>query len=365
MGNTSPTPTTCLYCRAPLTRTTGPGRPRAYCDRRCQRRAQRRRRREGGVRQPGHHFPTALSIAQDLQAAVTRLLELEHAHEDLAELLAQVRRISAELDHYAAAAVNDARSRGTDWDEVARAACQSRSTVRARWGEAAVERLLRNRAQERSARPGRAPAPPEARPEILAHVEVPAPGDTRTARRAARRIASALSFLHRHTPLPIKDVAEKTGLSPSYVSRILSGERLPTWTAVRLLAETFGADPADLRPLWEAGQGLARPTRPPLREAAARLAGALRGTYLSAGCPPYERIAEASAGLLGIGTIENVLTGRVVPSWETTSALLTALHAPPGDLRGLWEDVDYAFLVRLRIPPYDGPLPDHVVHPDE
>ncbi|MDT9682825.1 helix-turn-helix domain-containing protein [Streptomyces sp. TRM76323] len=364
MGNTSPTPTTCLHCRAPLPRTAGPGRPRAYCDRNCRRRAQRRRRQEGGARRPGHHFPAALGIAQDLQTAVARLLELEHAHEDLAGLLAQVRHIGAELDHYAAAAVSDARSRGADWEEVARAACQSRSTVRARWGEAVVDRLFRNRAQERSARPGRTPAPPAARHELLAHTGAPAPDAAQVARRASRKVASALSFLHRHSALSVEDVAERTGLSPSYVSGVLSGERLPPWTAVRLLAEVFGADPADLRPLWEAGRGLARPTGPPLREAVARLSGALRGTYLAAGCPPYERVARASAGLLRADTVENALTGRTVPCWETTSALLTALHAPPGDLRGLWEDVDHAFLVCLAAPPHDGPLPDHLTHPD-
>ncbi|MER5546446.1 helix-turn-helix transcriptional regulator [Streptomyces sp. NPDC002589] len=268
-----------------------------------------------------------------------------------------MRLISAELESYAAAAVSDARSRGTGWDEVAAAACQSRSTVRARWSDAAVDRLFRNRMKERATRMVERPVPSACRQEILADAVTGDREETLAAVRSSRRLALALSFLQRRSGLHIKDAAAHTGLSPSYVSRILSGERLPTWTAVRLLAETFGADPGDLRALWEASQGLVRPTRPPLHEAVVRLAGALRGIYLAAGCPSFEYVARASSGVLTVDIVEGMLAGRIVPCWETTSHLLAALGAQPADLRGVWEDTNYAFLVCVMAPPQDGPPP--------
>ncbi|KUM87507.1 hypothetical protein AQI88_40785 [Streptomyces cellostaticus] len=288
---------------------------------------------------------------------MAELLNLEHAHEGLATVLSQVRLIGAELENYAAAAVSDARSRGAGWDEVAVAACQSRSTVRGRWSEKAVTRLFQNRMKERSASIGERPVPSAARQEILADAEVGAREETRAAARSSRKLASALSFLHRGSGLHIKGVAAHTGLSSSYVSRMLSGERIPTWTAVRLLAETFDADPGDLRALWEASQGLVRPTRPPLHEAVARLTGAMRGIHLAAGRPPFEHVAQLSSGSLTADIVEGALAGRIVPCWETTSSLLTALGAQPADLRGVWEDTNYAFLVCVMATPDDGPPP--------
>ncbi|RRR83166.1 XRE family transcriptional regulator, partial [Streptomyces sp. RP5T] len=41
------------------------------------------------------------------------------------------------------------------------------------------------------------------------------------------------------------------GCSPSFMSRILSGERVPTWTLTRKFAQACGADPAVLRTVWE------------------------------------------------------------------------------------------------------------------
>ncbi|MFB9388240.1 helix-turn-helix domain-containing protein [Streptomyces coeruleoprunus] len=288
---------------------------------------------------------------------MTELLELEYAHDGLGALLSKARQISSELEHYAAAAVSDARSRGAGWDDVAQAACQSRSTVRSRWNDSAVTRLFINRLKDRENSLLARPAPFAARQELLADAQAGLGEKETQAARASQKIALALSFLHRHSGLHIKQVADRTGLSASYVSRILSGERMPTWTAVRLLAETYDAEPTDLRLLWEASHGLARTARPPLEDAVARLAGALRGMYLAAGCPTYEQVAEASAGVLEAGIVEGALTGRIVPCWETTSSLLTALNAQPGDLRGVWEDTNYSFLVCLMMSPHDAPPP--------
>ncbi|MFE9558417.1 helix-turn-helix domain-containing protein [Streptomyces sp. NPDC006692] len=288
-------------------------------------------------------------MAQALQGAVTELLEGEHTQIGLAELMARVRGVADELECYAAAAVSDARARGVSWESVGQAAFVAPVTARARWRHSEIARLFQRHREQHAAR--------DAETQPGGQVRQLADEASLAQARGTHSLASALSFLLRHSGLPIKEVAGRTGLSPSYVSRIIAGERVPTWEAVQDLARTLGGDPADLSALWEGAQGLPRPARPPLDEAVERLGAALRGAYLAAGCPGYERVSQLTEGVVDAAVVEGALLGRVVPCWETTSALLTALHARPGDLRGLWDDTNYAFLVCLQMPLHDGPPP--------
>ncbi|MFI1177884.1 helix-turn-helix domain-containing protein [Streptomyces melanogenes] len=289
-------------------------------------------------------------MAQGLQEAVTVLLEGEHAQVELADLMARVRRVAEEVECYTAAAVSDARAREVGWDEVGQAAFVAPVTARARWRRSEVARLFQRRhAQQAATDGGSAPAMAVAMRQGVHEVAL--------AQARTRSLAGALSFLLRHSGLAIKEAAEDSGLSPSYVSRIVAGERVPAWSSVEVLVRVLGGDPLDLYALWEAAQGLARAPRPALAEAVERLGAALRGAYLAAGCPSYERVSALTDGVVDASIVEGALLGHVVPCWETTSALLTALQARPGDVRGLWDDTNYAFLVCLQTPLQDGPTP--------
>lgn len=123
-------------------------------------------------------------------------------------------------------------------------------------------------------------------------------GEVALAQARTRSLAGALSFLLRHSGLAIKEAADRSRLSPSYVSRILAGERVPAWSSVQVLVRVLGGDPLDLYALWEAAQGLARAPRAPLDEAVERLGAALRGAYLAAGCPSYERVSALTDGVV-------------------------------------------------------------------
>ncbi|MGW2858197.1 helix-turn-helix domain-containing protein [Streptomyces sp. NPDC001205] len=280
---------------------------------------------------------------------MTELLEGEHTQIDLGELMARVRGVADELECYAAAAVSDARARGMSWESVGQAAFIAPVTARARWRQAEITRLFQRHREQHAARDVEAPPTGQVR-QLTDEASL-------AQARGTHSLAGALTFLLRHSSLSIKEVAGRTGLSPSYVSRIVAGERVPTWEAVWDLARALGGDPADLRALWEGAQGLTRPARPPLDEAVERLGAALRGVYLAAGCPGYERVSQLTEGVVDAAIVEGALLGQVVPCWETTSALLTALHARPCDLRGLWDDANYAFLVCLQMPLHDGPPP--------
>ncbi|MER6738130.1 helix-turn-helix domain-containing protein [Streptomyces puniciscabiei] len=296
-------------------------------------------------------LPLGRRIAEDVQALSTALLEAEYDGRALPELLHCVGELARELDNYAAAAVQDARHRGASWEQVAEAACLSATTARTKWAEHRVKERLQNRAAQRAA--VRQPSAPL--------MEGPGPTGgpplSIAAERASLKLASALSHLHRASDLTIREVAEQTSLSPSYVSRILSGERTPTWQVVCSLAELFGGDPAELRVLFESAHGLVPPARHAQPDAVARLQAALRGLHLAAGRPKASVIRKASHGALSIHAINEILDGELIPGWEETSALVTALGGWPADVRPLWEAVHYTFLIFLDPQEVSRPLP--------
>ncbi|MFE1797700.1 helix-turn-helix domain-containing protein [Streptomyces sp. NPDC059517] len=341
MAGTTPRYDICRHCQERFAQSGGPGRKKEYCTITCRQAAQRERDGRLGQRPPRGAHPLGRRIAEDLQALSAALLEAEYDGRPLKELLRCAGEVSREVEYYAAAAVHDARTKGADWEQVAAAAQISATTARTRWTEGRVQERLKRRAAERAAvRQTAAPPAPgrdAAEDRLLAQ----------SAERASVKLASALSYLHRASDLTIKEVAEQTTLSPSYVSRILSGERTPTWPVVRTLAELFGGDPAELAVLFENVHGLGPRARHAIPDAVARLRAALRGLHLAAGRPPFGTVRKASRGALSTQAISEILEGEMVPGWEETSAVVTALGGWPADVRPLWEAIHYAFLFCL------------------
>ncbi|WSQ15126.1 helix-turn-helix domain-containing protein [Streptomyces sp. NBC_01231] len=334
----------CRYCRQRFERTGKPGRRQEYCTPACRRRAQRERSRTTvNTAQPtGSPLPLARNIAESVQALAEGLLAAEYDEQGLAVLLGRAAELTREVEYYVCAVVHDARTQGGSWDTVAAAAAVSPATARSRWAEKTVRRRLERRASERSTA--------RQRDTAATHAVQPRPDSQemgQSGERLSGKLSAALSHLHRGSGLSIREVADRTGLSASYVSRILSGERVPGWPVVETLAVLFGGDADELAVLWENAQGLTPPTRQALPDAAARLNAALRGLYLAAASPSPARIHEASAGKLSESTVKEMLGGRLVPDWKTTVAFVRAVGGTPADVRPLWEAVHYAFLVFL------------------
>ncbi|MGQ4374812.1 helix-turn-helix domain-containing protein [Streptomyces sp. SAS_267] len=350
MPNSGPAYGKCRYCKRRFKRTGKPGRKQEYCTPQCRRRAQRERN-TGTAPTPINPLPLARNIAESVQAMAQTLLASEYGEQDLETLLRQAGELTREVEYYICAAVQDARRKGTGWEAVAAAASVSAATARSRWAEKSVRRRLERRASEQLALRQRDPATPSVPPRTEGQAGV------QPAERSASKLAAALSHLHRNSGLTIRQVAESTHLSPSYVSRIMSGERLPNWPVVALLTDLFEGDPDELAVLWESAHGMTLPARQPLPEAAARLNAALRGLYLAAASPSSERIHEASGGTLSVRIIEDILAGRTVPDWKTTASFIQAVGGTPNDIRPLWESVHYAFLVFLDPVDGDTPLP--------
>ncbi|MER6093385.1 helix-turn-helix domain-containing protein [Streptomyces bluensis] len=337
-----PQPERCPVCEGPMEQNTGAGRRRSYCSTACRRRAQRNRqaRKVPVVAVQG---PLGGAVAAEVRRLAQQLLDSEMRQEELGTLLERAEAIRRELDIYTAAAVQDARHRGEKWESVARAAHVAAETARARWGPERVARMMDLHANEKRAAPARWRG---SQPAWL----VDAPEDTVGDPSAevvspASQLASALTQLQGASGLTIREVADSTMLSPSFISRVLSGDRLPTWDLTCSLAVLFGADPAELRVLFEAAHGMTAHGRQPVAAAIAQLHAAVRGLYRAAKSPSAERIERLSSKTVSALEARRVLAGIDVPEWEVLAALVCALGGRPIDFKPLWEAVHYTFLM--------------------
>ncbi|MGW0313987.1 helix-turn-helix domain-containing protein [Streptomyces flavidovirens] len=290
--------------------------------------------------------PWGRSLAEQVNALSAALVEAELQAAPLGVLLEFAVRLENEVDCYTAAAVNDARSRGASWADVGVAAGVSADNARARWSAGAVRRLLERRAGRQPLRLPRTP-----------HSQRPAanggPGPSAAGGNGpVGRLAGALSYLQRTSQVSVAEAARQADLSPSYVSRILAGDRLPAWPVVHMLATIFDGSADDVRVLWERAQGPAAAPRQSVDAAAGRFRGALRGLYLAAACP--EPAGLCAGTNLSPERIRAILGGDQIPDWPTTAHLVSRLQAPPADIRPLWEDVHYAFLASQVSFPTDG-----------
>nr|WP_037831804.1 helix-turn-helix transcriptional regulator [Streptomyces sp. NRRL S-325] len=327
----------CRYCGQGMEQRAGRGRKRIYCTIECRQRAQKERDGRGAAGAATAHAgrPLARVIAEELLTLASDLLDAEYQGQGVAELLSRAAAVTKEAEYYMGAAARDARRKGSSWEEIARAACVSESTARTRWGESEVMRRIALRSVERQRARQAQPSPASAVREAEAG---PA-----SASRAARQLAQALAHLHQASGLSIQEVADSTDLSRSYVSRILSVQRTPSWPVVCQLVEVFGEDPMALRAMWESANGMAAPPQD-LLESNARLYAALQGLHLAAGRPDTKRICELSSGEIDIETAERILDGGRIPTWEKTGRFVTAVGGCPADIRPLWEAVYTAFL---------------------
>ncbi|MFJ4189380.1 helix-turn-helix domain-containing protein [Kitasatospora sp. NPDC089509] len=274
-------------------------------------------------------------VAEDVHAAAGRLLDAQSRQAPLVVLVARARELRGEVDHYAAAVVHDAYKSGASWAEIGLALGVEADSARRRWAPQQVEQqLVRRRSRGTPAdATGNSPAPGE--------VAARSPG-----LRYADRLAAALTMLQARSGVSLQAAAEKAGCSASYVSRILAGDRVPTWLILQTLVEVFGGDPRSVRMLWELAQGIVLPGRVSLAVAADRMLWALHGLHLAAGELPVERVCARAPGLTE-NLVRSVLGFETVPDWPVVSALATALGGRPADLRPCWEQLHYAVLVEL------------------
>ncbi|MCK7625239.1 helix-turn-helix domain-containing protein [Streptomyces sp. RS10V-4] len=372
---------------------TGPGRRRMYCSEACGR-AVRKLRSSQRTPETKAHDEDALRVVDDMAGRLDVLRTHIRAGDALAGLR-QVVELSGDLECATLAVVRQARDRGLKGPAIAAALHISVDKLGRDYTEDRIIRKMTQRQERRPAGPALAPgamprpAPPlpAARPEQPAGPGRPDPfpraartdGERRRAgagRTAPPRrghpegaadagggrggrgdetggragtesgppgqdpgtaLAAALSHLQRAGHKTLRGLAAEARVSASYISRILSGERSPSWKVTRRMVHACGGDPEAVRPLWDAAHGR-RPAR------AGSLHAALRGLYLSAACPAPEQICRSSGHALTEREFTGLLHGSLVPDWETVGAVVGVLHGRPDDIRPLW---DHARLTQL------------------
>ncbi|MFJ7280881.1 helix-turn-helix domain-containing protein [Kitasatospora sp. NPDC098663] len=319
------------------------GRPRQYHQVACQKRAQRQRdAAKAAARRPARAAGgLGQLVAEDVHAGAGRLLEAQARRAPLTVRLACARDLRDDIDHYVAAVVHDVRVAGWEWAEIAVALGVQPDSARRRWTPRRVE-------QQPSRRSNRQVQPVPGAVSGVVPV-VPAQASYREAGTEPGRanlLAAALTALQERSGVSPQAAAELAGCSPSYVSRILAGDRVPTWPVLLMLARAFGGAPEELRLLWEVAQGVARAGRVSVAGAADQLVQAVRGLYLAAGQPDPEAVCVLARGV-SVEVVCSLLAGETVPEWSVVSELAAALGGHPGDLRPYWERVHYAALASV------------------
>ncbi|MFF4509263.1 XRE family transcriptional regulator [Streptomyces sp. NPDC001401] len=267
-------------------------------------------------------------VAHRLQALAAELVEAEHRGSDLEELVGHAAAVGAEVTHYLGAAVHDARAQGTSWGEVARKTRVSEATARAKWGKRTLRRQMRQRAQQAAAVP----------------LAVPAEAGLPTgASEHRQRLGTAVSFLLRSKEVTAQSVAREAGVSPSCLSRLLTGQRIPDWPTVFTVVTAAGGRPEEFRLLWEWARGQRQTPRSSATASLARFHGALRGLQWASGRTAGTRPPQGE-GVRG-DVLTAVLSGDLVPDWATTHQVVQQLGGNPAQVRPLWEDVQYTFLI--------------------
>ncbi|MER7720755.1 XRE family transcriptional regulator [Streptomyces flaveolus] len=263
-------------------------------------------------------------IAHRLQELAAEVVEAENRRGDLHELAERAAAVAAETEHYLGAAVHDARADGASWNEIARAMRVSEATARARWGTKHLRRQMQRRARQA--------AVPNTLPVEAAGQSPLGPAEHRL------RLGAAVSFLVRAQARPAQAVAQQAGVSASCVSRLLAGQRVPDWPVVFTVVTAAGGRPEEFRLLWEWARGIRQPSRRSVAAALSRFHGALLGLTWAAGrtADPYPDDGSTLAAVLG---------GDLVPDWATTQQIVLRLGGTPEQVRPLWEDVQYTFLV--------------------
>ncbi|WP_186001614.1 helix-turn-helix domain-containing protein, partial [Streptomyces sp. IB201691-2A2] len=286
-----------------------------------------------------------LDLAQDTQEEFRHLVRLlANSHQASAvEILEFAVLVQRRMEAVTAGVVLMARRRRIPWEALGQVLSISPETARHTYHERHVKRRLDQHTPPPPAAPtqtdeqedndGQAPAAPPPGPPPL---------------RVANQLAPVLSQMQKASGLPLRQLGLRAQVSASYLSRVLSGEKFPTWDLTEKIALALGADTEAVLKVWEderARNGTA--SRPPAStatgtspDAASSLPAALRTIYQRAGCPSPHSLAVATG--MSAHEIRKILQGQALGNWTEIRSLILALDGEPSFFRPHWEEAQQA-----------------------
>ena len=307
------------------------GRPRKYCTDAC-RLASRGGRGARSAPRRAEHDGYVREIVQDIRARSAALGRGVTADQD--DVLARIHQahlLARDADDLMAALVQQARDRQVPMRDIAALLNISPDTVRRHWRNRPLgDRMRARRRRNSQQRP--TPTGPRVGTRPAGTGRPRAGGAVDDGSLA--RFAGALSHLQRTSGKSLRVLGQECGISASYVSRVLSGERCPTWPVACRLISACAGDPTELHTLWEAARGYvttvgAQPTAHALR-------AALRGLHLAAARPRAETVSRLTGHRLDAADVEGLLHGATLPDWEAVDAFVHALRGSCVPIRRLW-----------------------------
>lgn len=346
----------CRHCGRSFPGATGPGRPAAYCSPACRQAAYRVRQRRTPTAlprtpSPSPEAPTAapapdeglplLEFVQDTQEDIRHLARLllntRYSAYEAVQLAVSVQRRAEVLT---AGTVHLARQRGVSLEALGAALHLSPTSVRHKYCKDRVARLFQYFSNQQPA-----PRPPS-RP-IPGNEDSTPPPSGPPSRRASTELAPVLSRMQAVSGLPLRRLGLRTGVSASYLSRVLSGQKFPSWELTEGIVLALGGDLATVRSLWqrEREQELLRATLrhdapvPGLPEPTScnPVHTAVQMLYERADRPSPSALAAATKGRLSTRAVRRILDGHTPREWEHLAILIRILDGEPGFFRPHWQ----------------------------
>ncbi|MFE0418372.1 helix-turn-helix domain-containing protein [Streptomyces tendae] len=342
MGNTFSRPT-CKQCGRPR-HLQATGRPGDFCSTRC-RQAAHRQRQAAAAPPDTEEVDQALRfrLQEISRTARNLLLAIDEPDTPVQELLASMVHLQVTSERLNPDMVARARLQGASWEQISTPLGMSKDAARKKWSGA-----RRPPAQQLPGRPTRQPAvtPPSNNAPALRptadgrdpYRDSPTPHGVTSAAFGAlppgtngQDLATVLSSLQRASGLSLRALASRSDLSASFLSRLMTGERFPSWKNVAAIARACGADPDVLRKVWEASAARRDSTPRPVS-----LATALRYLHQRAGSPTPWAIAITSGNTLDQDHVTALLTGTTTAPWEDVERLIQVLDGEPSFFLPLW-----------------------------
>jgi transcriptional regulator with XRE-family HTH domain len=350
----------CFHCGTPMPPPSAKrGRPADYCGRACRQAAYReRQRRRGNSADPDTGSDTGskalpeqspeqlqlLELAQDTQEELRHLLRLlSNSHRaSAADILEHSVKVQRRMEAVTAGVVLMARRRRIPWESLGKILNISPETARHAYHERLVQRRLDDYA------PQLAPPPQPVTDPASGEADDPLPArqPDQPSLRATNQLSPILSRLQIASGIPLRQLGLRVQVSASYLSRVLSGEKFPTWELTEKIALVLGADTDAVLKVWqdERDRHGIRPRRsrqqspPGEPDSGTSLAAALRTLYQRAASPSAHSVAVATGHLVRADDVRRILHGAKAGTWEEVSALIRALDGEPSFFRPHWQE---------------------------
>ncbi|WP_446038104.1 helix-turn-helix domain-containing protein [Streptomyces sp. SID1121] len=156
-------------------------------------------------------------------------------------------------------------------------------------------------------------------------------------RSAPRRLIAALSHLHTTSGHTQAALAKALSVHPSYVSRLLRGQRPVSWNHVKAICDQSGITADTLQPLYQTAMGSLNPSLLNPGNAATNFRHYLEALRLASGNPDDQALLALVRGTMPDTDLRAAFHGPALPEWTVTRRLAAALTSHPEDIKPLWD----------------------------